>query len=201
MAARRTNRAKDMITDTRVDEGFEAITSLSRSVADGAGLPDVGPLLWVLLRQMVPCDAMALLGLDASTEQIVVRFAAGEQARRLEGVTRPAGSGIAGWVAANRRSVLNAEPVFDFGPQARAARALRSSVLVPLVDNGTVVAVLALYSKDLLAFTEEHVSILELLASRMALTLSTRSTWPRLTPFTSSRARCSTSRPGRRRRG
>ena len=60
----------------------------------------------------------------------------------------------------------------------RARRSLRSSAVVPLVDNGTVVAVLALYSKNLLAFTDDDLSLLELLGPRLALALSARSTGP-----------------------
>ena len=88
---------------------------------------------------------------DDAAEQVdrSLRRGRSRPAARRGSRVRPA-SGIAGWVALNRRSVVNAEPVFDLGVHARASRALRSSVVVPLVDNGTVVAVLALYSKDLL---------------------------------------------------
>lgn len=155
-----------------LDDGFQAITSLSCAVAAGVQLPDVGSLLWVVLRQMVPCDAMALFMLDPAQAHVVVRYAAGAHADLLDGVARPAGAGIAGWVALNRHSVLNAEPIFDFGFRVSSAPALRSSVVVPLVDNGAVVAVLALYSTDLLAFTDEHASMLELLGPRLAVALA-----------------------------
>ena len=144
-------------------DGFQAITSLSRALGGGVELTDVGSLLWVVLRQMVPCDAMALFMPDATHEHVVVRYAAGAHAEKLVGIRRPVGGGIAGWVAVNRRSVVNAEPIFDLGFRVRSSPALRSSVVVPLVDNGAVVAILALYSKDLLAFTDEHASMLELL--------------------------------------
>ena len=160
------------IHEAYLDDGFQAITSLSRAVASGARLPDVGPLFWVVLRQMVPCDAMALFVPDAARATIAVGYAAGAHSGLLAGVTRPAGSGIAGWVAVNRHSVVNAEPIFDFGFRVSGRSALRSSVVVPLVDNGEVVAVLALYSKQLLAFTDAHVATLELLAQRLALALT-----------------------------
>lgn len=152
-----------------MDGGFEAITSLSRAVAAGVRLPDVGSLLWVVLGQMVPCDAMALFMPDETGARVGVRYAAGRHANLLEGISRPTGLGVAGWVGLNRRSVLNAEPIFDLGFRASA---LRSSVVVPLIDNGEVIAVLALYSKDLLAFTDEHATMLELLGSRLAVTLA-----------------------------
>jgi GAF domain-containing protein len=155
-----------------VDDEFLAITSLSRAVGGGVQLTDVGSLFWVILRQIVPCDAMALFMPDPAQQHLVIRYAAGEHASIIAGVTRRSSSGIAGWALLNRRSVLNAEPVFDLGFRASASPALRSSVVVPLVYNGTVVAVLALYSKELLAFTDEHVTMLEVLGPRLALPLS-----------------------------
>ena len=121
-----------------VDDGFQAITSLSRSLGGEVDLADVGSLLWVVLRQMIPCDAMALFVPDPEGGQNVLRYAAGAHADKLVGLRRPAQVGIAGWVATNCRSVLNAEPVFDLGYRANFAPALRSSVAVPLLDNGAV---------------------------------------------------------------
>ena len=64
--------------------------------------------------------------------------------------------------------MLNAEPLLDLGFRAGAAPALRSSMVVPLIESDAVIAVLSLYSKDLLAFTDEHVRVLELLGPRLA---------------------------------
>ncbi len=158
--------------ESLVDDGFRAVTSLSRALEGGVQLTDVGSLLWVVLRQMVPCDAMALFMPDRAGTHAVIRYAAGAHAAKLLGIRRPLASGIAAWVAINRRSILNAEPIFDLGVLASSSPALRSSVVVPLVDNGAGVAVLALYSKDLLAFTDEQASMLELLGPRVAIALA-----------------------------
>ena len=155
-----------------VTDGFQAITSLSRALGGRVELTDVGSLLWVVLRQMVPCETMAIFVPSVTGAHVTVRYAAGAHAEALEGIRRPVTWGIAGWVAANRRSVVNAEPIFDLGFRVSVAPVLRSSVTVPLVDNGTVVAVLALYSKDLLGFTDEQATLLELLGPRLALSLA-----------------------------
>jgi GAF domain-containing protein len=155
-----------------VDDGFQAITSLSRALGGSVDLADVGSLLWVVLGQMVPCDTMALFVPDRARRRVAVRYAAGAHAEKLEGLTRPVTSGIAGWVAVNHRAALNAEPVFDLGVRGSAAPALRSSLVVPLLDNGMVVAVLALYSQELLAFTDEHACLLQMLGPRLALSLA-----------------------------
>ncbi len=154
-----------------LDDGMVAISSLSRALGASVQLSDVGPLLWVLLRQIVPCDAMALFLPDETQDHVVVRYAAGAHAHVMHGVTRSTTTGIAGWVAVNRIPILNAEPVLDLGFRASASPALRSSVVAPLVDSDALIAVLALYSEDLLAFTDDHVRMLELLGPRLALAL------------------------------
>jgi GAF domain-containing protein len=102
--------------DPAVTDGFQAITSLSRSLGGRVQLNDVGSLLWVVLRQMVP--------------------------------------------------------ILDLGFRVSTGPVLRSSVTVPLIDNGRVVAVLSLYSQELLAFTDEQATLLELLGPRLALSLA-----------------------------
>jgi GAF domain-containing protein len=75
---------------------------------------------------------------------------------------------MAGWVAVHRTPVVNGEPVIDLGFRAQSAPALRSSLVVPLVDSDALIAVLALYSQELLAFTDDHLRVLELLAPKLA---------------------------------
>lgn len=154
-----------------VDDGLLAIRSLTRALGGSAQLADVGSLVWMLIRQIVPSDAMALFLPDETHDHVVVRFAAGAHAHALRGVTRPTSTGVAGWVAINRQPILNAEPILDLGFRAEASPALRSSVVVPLVDSDAVIAVMALYSRDLLAFTDDHLRVLELLAPSLAVSL------------------------------
>ncbi len=156
------------LNDVGLDDGLLAISSLSRALGGTAKLSDVGSLLWMLLRQMIPCDAMALFLPDETHDHVVVRFAAGAHAHALRGVTRPTPAGIAGWVAVHRTPVLNAEPILDLGFRAASDPALRSSLVVPLVESDALIAVMALYSKDLLAFTDDQQRVLELLAPRLA---------------------------------
>ena len=159
------------VNNIALDDGLLAISSLSKALGGNAQLSDVGALMWVLLRQVIPCEALALFLPDETHDHVVIRYAAGAHAHALRGVTRPTATGVAGWVAVNRRAVLNAEPVLDLGFRAETAPALRSAVVAPLIESDAVIAVLALYSKDLLAFTDDHVRVLELLGPRLAAAL------------------------------
>ncbi len=154
-----------------LDDGLLAIASLTRALGGTAQLADVGSLLWALIRHIVPCDAMALFLPDESHDHVVIRYAAGAHAHALHGVARPTPQGIAGWVAVNRATVLNAEPILDLGFRATSNPALRSSLVAPLIDSDAVIAVLALYSKELLAFTDDHVRVIDLLGPRLAASM------------------------------
>jgi hypothetical protein len=153
------------------DDGLLAIASLTRALVGTAQLADIGSLLWALIRLIVPCDAMALFLPDESHDHVVIRYAAGAHAHALRGVTRPTPQGVAAWVAVHRMTLLNAEPILDLGFRATSHPALRSSLVTPLIDSDAVIAVLALYSKDLLAFSDDHVRVIELLAPRLAASM------------------------------
>jgi GAF domain-containing protein len=153
------------------NEAVLALASLSRALDGSAKLSDVGALVWVLLRQIVPADALALFLPDDDHDRVVVRYAAGLHAGALHGVSRPMTMGIAGAAAVNRRSVLNAEPSVDLGFRGESFPALRACVVTPLVESDALVAVLALYSKTVNGFTEDHLRLLEILAPRLASAL------------------------------
>jgi GAF domain-containing protein len=157
--------------DSGVSDALLAFASLSRALDGRARLSDVGSLVWMLLRQVVPGDAMALFLLDDEQDEVVIRYAAGLHAPSLLGVTRPMATGVAGWAAANRRSVRNADPALDLGFRAESAPPLESCVVAPLLDTDSLVAVLAIYSTRPDAFGEDHARLLELLGPSLAATL------------------------------
>jgi GAF domain-containing protein len=148
-----------------------ALASLSRALDGNAQLADIGALLWMLLRQIVPADSLALFLPDDDHDRVVIRYAAGLHAAALHGTSRPISMGIAGSSAVTRRSVLNGQPTVDLGLRAESFPALRACVVTPLVDSDALVAVLALYSKTDRGFTEDHLRLLEILGPRLASAL------------------------------
>ena len=154
-----------------VNDAVLALASLSRALEGNAKLCDLGALIWMLLRQIVPADSLALFLPDDEQDHVVVRYAAGLHAAAILGVTRPTETGIAGWSAVNLRSVLNAEPSLDLGFRAESDPALRACVVIPLAEGEALVAVLGLYSQTVNGFTEDHLRLLEVLGPRLASAL------------------------------
>jgi GAF domain-containing protein len=115
---------------------------------------------------------MAIFLPDERADQVTVRFAAGVHATALRSLSRAAGTGVAGWVAVNRKAMLNADPAIDFGPGgATLAPGLRSCLAMPLVEGNTLIAVLTLYRETLGAFSDDDLRLGELLTPRLASSL------------------------------
>jgi putative nucleotidyltransferase with HDIG domain len=146
-----------------------AVASLARAVSGHASLSDVGALVWMTLRGVIPASSMALFVDDVEQDHLAVSYAVGPHAQLLGTIRKARGAGIAGWAAANRRGVLNADPALDLGHVAGALDPpLRSSLTVPLAHDGHVVGVLSCYTGTYQGFTEDHLRLLELLAASLA---------------------------------
>jgi len=159
--------------DSPIQSEVLAVASLARAVSGEAGIADVGALTWMMLRSVLPCEAMALFLKDDKQDAIVARYAAGAHAATIRGTRLNVGAGVAGWAAANRRFVLNSDPAIDLGsPVASATPPLRSCLSMPLEHQGTFVAVVSLYAAGSGAFTDDHARLLTLLAPSLATSIA-----------------------------
>jgi putative nucleotidyltransferase with HDIG domain len=150
-----------------------AVTSLARAVSGEATIADVGALTWMMLRQVVPCISMGIFIRDERHDAMIVQYADGAHASTLRGTRVTLGAGIAGWSAAHRRFVLNADPSIDLGPGvASCSPPLRTSVTVPLANEGHVLAVISLYASNPETFTDDHARLLTLLAPSLATSIA-----------------------------
>ncbi len=83
----------------------------------------------------------------------------------INGLRVSLGQRLSGWVATNRQTILNSDPVLDFGDAARCrALGLKSCLSTPLTLGEDLVGVLSIYSTEVSAFTEDHRRVLEAVA-------------------------------------
>ena len=145
-----------------------AFTNLSRVVGGEAGLGDVGALVWLMVRQLVPASALALFVYDEEADEMVAHYAAGSHAAVLRQARYGMASGPVGWTAVNHRPLVNAEAMIATDTRQSMQAAPHWVCTVPLIDNGTLQAVLALYAPQSARFTEQQAGLLELLAPKLA---------------------------------
>src|SRR5687768_17828475 len=74
------------------------------------GVADTMALIASKLSNLVPFSACALFLYDEEADSLRCRFATGVEADSIGTMTVRAGQGLAGWVARNRRPLVNARP-------------------------------------------------------------------------------------------
>jgi GAF domain-containing protein len=79
------------------------------------------------------------------------------------------GQRLSGWVAANRQTILNSDPMLDFGEAARTfSPRLRNCLSTPLVSNEQLVGALSVYSNRTEGFSDDHRRIIEVVARQVS---------------------------------
>jgi hypothetical protein len=179
-AARAMSAADDapeptIARDAPAVEQIAAFTSLGRAMDGEAGLSDLGTLVWLLVRDVVPCSNLVLFVPDERIDAMVARFAAGPLAGSLRTLRYGMSRGAVGWTAVNRRTIVNGDPLSG-ADGIDAALAPQSVCTVPLVHDGRLIAVLALFNAPSTPLAEPQVQLLELLAPRLAATVASVST-------------------------
>lgn len=160
--------------DTPALDEIVAFTSLARAVTGEAGLADLGSVVWVMVRQIVPSTGLALFVPDEATDSLVARYAAGPHASVLRTTHYAMAHGAVGWSAVNRRMIVNGDALLEVDAidTSVAGTPPHWVCTLPLVHDGQCVAVLALYAPKASPFAEQQAHVLELLAPRLAAAVS-----------------------------
>ena len=105
------------------------------------------------LKRLVPYDSIAVYVLR--DQKLVPEYVNGENFRLFSSLEIPVGEGLSGWVAQNRKPILNGNPSVEAGYMGDPDKfsTLRSALAVPLEGLNGAVGVLALYRAEKDAFT------------------------------------------------
>ncbi len=142
---------------------------IARSLTSNMGGQDAADLIAKHLRRLVPSSACVFYVFDEEADELVASYASGEHAALIKGLRLPRGQRLSGWVAANRLTIRNSDPVLDLGESARAMSPRpRSSLSTPLLAGTRLVGVLSLYSSNKEAYSEEHERIIEVVARQVS---------------------------------
>jgi putative nucleotidyltransferase with HDIG domain len=134
-----------------------AITrALDRSDSDGG----VYSVLGTMLQDLVPYQAMVVY--IRRNEHLVPAAVDGDDHRLFTSLEIPLGMGLSGWVAENRKSIINGNPSVEPGYLSDPTKfsTLRSALAIPLESNDGVFGVLSLYRLDRDAFTKSDLTLL-----------------------------------------
>src|SRR6186713_2865938 len=91
-----------------------ALYEIAQTMGTSLGVADTMALISSKLSNLVPFSACALFLLDEEADTLRCRFATGVEADTIGTMSVRAGQGLAGWVARNRRPLVNARPSAEF---------------------------------------------------------------------------------------
>jgi signal transduction protein with GAF and PtsI domain len=142
---------------------------LARSLTATMGVQDATDLIAKHLRRLIPSSTCAFFIYDEEADELVAAQTSGEHASLIKGLRIAIGQRLSGWVAANRQTIRNSDPVLDLGESARAMTPRpRSCLSTPLLAGSQLVGVLSLYSSNKDAYSEEHERIAEAVARQVS---------------------------------
>ncbi len=138
-----------------------ALYEIAQSMGTSLGVADTMALVSSKLAKLVPWSGCTLFLATNDGEHLKCRYAAGVDAPQLLNTTLKFGEGLSGWVARNRRTLVNANPSLTFDSVGVKTTRLHSAVVVPLLYNDVFIGCLALYHTQPNRYTEDHRRLIE----------------------------------------
>ena len=149
----------------------QTMFELSQDLGNSLSLGETLSVLSMRLRKLVPYDSMVVFLLKEG--RLVPELVSGDNFRLLSSINIRVGEGLCGWVAENRKPILNGDPEIDAGYVSETTKftTQRSVLAVPLDGLNGVVGVLAMYCSEPDAFSADHLRILLAVCSKIALSI------------------------------
>jgi diguanylate cyclase (GGDEF)-like protein len=149
----------------------QMLFELSQDLGKSLSLDETLSVLSVRLRKLIPYDSIVTF--TVRHNHVVPAHVSGDNFRLFSSLNVPMGEGLSGWVAQNRKAIVNGNPAVEPGYTGEEGRftTLRSALALPLEGVSGLVGVLALYSVEQDAFSGDHLRILQAISSKLALSV------------------------------
>jgi diguanylate cyclase (GGDEF)-like protein/putative nucleotidyltransferase with HDIG domain len=138
-----------------------ALYEIAQSMGTSLGIADTMALVSSKLTKIIPWSGCALFLSQNEGETLKCRYAAGADAPQLLNATLSMDEGLSGWVARNRRTLVNANPTITFDAAGAGPTRLSSAIVVPLHFNDSFIGCLALYHVEANHYNEDHRRLIE----------------------------------------
>ncbi len=150
---------------------FQMLLEVTNELGKSLSVDDTLSLLAQRLKRMIPYDCIAIY--VRKDDYLIPQYVNGENFRLFSSLEIPMGQGLSGWVAENKRPIVNGNPSVEPGYLNDPTKfsTLRSAVSVPLEGIAGVVGTLTLYHAEADAFTKDHLRILLAISSKAGLTI------------------------------
>jgi diguanylate cyclase (GGDEF)-like protein/putative nucleotidyltransferase with HDIG domain len=139
-----------------------ALYEIAQAMGTSLGVSDTMALISSKLANLVPFSACSLFLFDENEDTLRCRFATGLDADVIQKLTVRSGQGLTGWVARNRRPLVNARPSADLeAAGADRPTMLQSALVCPLVFNERFIGTLTVYHTEPSFYRDDHRRLLD----------------------------------------
>lgn len=121
-----------------------------------------------LVKRLINYDVFAILLLNEKRQELRIRFQVGHSPEVAERIRVKVGSGITG-MAAQRGEAVLVNDVLQDPEYISSGATILSELAVPLIVKGHTIGVIDVEASESNFFSEEHRSVLMLIASRVAI--------------------------------
>jgi diguanylate cyclase (GGDEF)-like protein/putative nucleotidyltransferase with HDIG domain len=149
----------------------QLLFELAQTLGNSLSLRETLSVVAIRLKEMIPYDLIVFY--VCQDQKLVPRYVHGVDYDLFRSLDIPIGQGISGWVAQNKKPIINGDPMAEskhLGDPTRVS-VLRSTLSIPLQGRDGVAGVLTLYLKEKQAFTKDHLRMLMAASSKLGLSV------------------------------
>ncbi len=147
-----------------------ALYEIAQAMGSSLGVADTLALISSKLSNIVPFSCCALFLYNEESETLRCRFATGVESEQVQQLTIRNGQGLTGWVARNRRPLVNARPSADYeaAGQPSDKTSLHSALVCPLLFNERFIGTISVYHTEPSIYTDDHRRLLDRISEQAA---------------------------------
>jgi diguanylate cyclase (GGDEF)-like protein/putative nucleotidyltransferase with HDIG domain len=151
-----------------------ALYEIAQAMGTSLGVSDTMALISAKLSNLVPFSCAALFLYDEDTETLRCRFATGTDAEIIQQIAVHTGEGLTGWVARNRRALVNARPSADLEAAglSQLTTNLQSALVCPLLFSERFIGTLSVYHVEGAFYRDDHRRLLDRVSEQAAAVIN-----------------------------
>jgi diguanylate cyclase (GGDEF)-like protein/putative nucleotidyltransferase with HDIG domain len=149
----------------------QLLFELAQTLGNSLSLRETLSVVAVRLKEMIPHQSIVFF--VVKEDKLVPKYVHGLDYNLFTSLEIPLGQGISGWVAVNKKPIMNGDPAAEskyLGDPA-VASTLQSALSVPLQGRDRVAGVLTLYMSEKQGFTNDHLRLLLAASSKLGLSV------------------------------
>jgi len=146
-----------------------ALYQIAQTMGTSLGVADTMAVISSKLTELVPFSACALLLHNESANTLQCRFSTGVDSELFERLAVRHGHGLSGWVARNRRPLVNAKPAAELeAAGVDDPTVLQSALVCPLIVNDRLIGTIAVFHVEPSFYRDDHRRLLDRVCEQAA---------------------------------